>query len=77
MTRGRAHVLALAEAGAQIGPKVSPDEIRAAFADGWLLERLDPAGYRGAATGESAAWFGVADGEIVDVPAWQVTAVRA
>ena len=76
VTRGRVHVLALAEAGAQIGPKVSPEEIRAAFADGWRLDRLEPARYRGSAGGEAAAALGVADGEIVDVPAWQVTAVR-
>lgn len=76
VTRGRAHVLALAEADPQIGPQVSAEEIRAAFADGWRLDRLESARYRGVATGEHAAEFGVTDGEIVDAPAWQVTVVR-
>ncbi|MBE9376571.1 class I SAM-dependent methyltransferase [Saccharopolyspora sp. HNM0983] len=74
--RGRVHLLALADAEPQIGPRVSAAEIRAAFADGWQLTRLERAHYRGVARGDSAAAFGVAEGEIVDAPAWSATAVR-
>ena len=41
------HVLALSDAGRGFGPEVSEATIREAFGDGWVLEALDEATYRG------------------------------
>ena len=47
---GIVHVLALSDAGRGFGPQVSDEVIREAFADGWVLEALEPTTYRGVVT---------------------------
>lgn len=66
---GVLHLLALAEHEPPFGPQVSQDDIRTAFTDGWSVESIEQASYRGIATEERAAELGLTPG-IVDVPAW-------
>lgn len=72
----RVHVLALADVEPALGPVVPESAFAAAFTEGWRLEAVRPSSYRGVARGEHAEVFGVADGELVDVPAWLATATR-
>ena len=72
----RVHVLALADVEPALGPVVPESAFAAAFGDGWRLEAVRPSSYRGVARGEHAEAFGVAEGELVDVPAWLATATR-
>lgn len=67
---GVVHVLALSDAGRGFGPQVSGETIRDAFADGWALEALEPATYRGVVTEMHADQLGLAIGTRVDEPAW-------
>lgn len=67
---GVVHVLALAEGGPPLGPKVSDAVIRAAFADGWTLEALRPTTYRVTVPADRADALGLEAGARVDLPAW-------
>jgi SAM-dependent methyltransferase len=67
---GLVHVLALSDAGRGFGPEVSGETIRDAFGDGWDLEALEPATYRGVVTEVHAERLGLAIGTRVDEPAW-------
>ncbi len=67
---GIVHVLALSDAGRGFGPQVSGEVIRDAFADGWALESLDPATYRGVVTDLHAEALDLPVGTLVDEPAW-------
>jgi SAM-dependent methyltransferase len=73
---GLVHVLALSDAGRGFGPQVSEDEIRDAFADGWVLEALDTTTYRGVVQEAQADAIGLPVGARVDEPAWLARARR-
>ena len=66
---GIVHVLALSDAGRGFGPQVSDEVIRQAFADGWVLESLDPTTYRGVVTEVHAEALDLPVGTRVDEPA--------
>ncbi|WP_102144665.1 class I SAM-dependent methyltransferase [Mycobacterium hubeiense] len=67
---GVVHVLALSDAGRGLGPQVSEADIREAFTDGWELEALDTAIYRGVVQEAQAEAVGLPVGSRVDEPAW-------
>ena len=67
---GIVHVLALSDQGRGFGPQVSGETIRGAFAQGWELEALAPATYRGVVTEMHAEQLGLPIGARVDEPAW-------
>ena len=71
------HVLALSDAGRGFGPEVSDEVIREAFADGWVLEALEPTTYRGVVTEVHAEALGLPVGTRVDEPAWLATGSTA
>ncbi|MGV0741762.1 class I SAM-dependent methyltransferase [Mycolicibacterium sp. XJ870] len=73
---GIVHVLALSDAGRGFGPEVSEDDIRQAFADGWVLEALDTTTYRGVVGPAQAEAVGLPVGSRVDEPAWLARARR-
>ena len=73
---GLVHVLALSDAGRGFGPQVSDAEIRNAFAEGWTLEALDAATYRGVVQEAQADAIGLPVGTRVDEPAWLARARR-
>jgi SAM-dependent methyltransferase len=73
---GVVHVLALSDQGRGFGPEVSGETIRDAFGDGWQLEALDPATYRGVVTEVHADAIGLPIGSRVDEPAWLARARR-
>ena len=73
---GIVHVLALSDQGRGFGPQVSGETIRDAFGDGWELEALEPATYRGVVTEVHADAFGLPIGSRVDEPAWSARARR-
>lgn len=64
------HVLALSDAEDAGGPRLSAEQLRGSFGDGWVVESLEPDVYRGVAGEEYAARFGVAADEQVDTAAW-------
>ncbi len=65
------HVLALSNAQAATGPRISDTAIREAFGDGWDIEDLSPHRYRGIVRyAEDADRLGVALGEPADTAAW-------
>ncbi|PXX61596.1 thiopurine S-methyltransferase [Nocardia tenerifensis] len=67
-------VLALSDAGPGFGPQISDAVIRESFTDGWELEELQTAEYRGLVTEgalEQNPDIGVAVGEKIDLPAWR------
>lgn len=69
---GLVHVLALSDTEPGFGPRISDTVIRESFGDGWELEDLRPARYRGRVTdsvAEAAAHMEQHDGR-VDVVAW-------
>jgi SAM-dependent methyltransferase len=67
----RVHVLALSDAGPGFGPQISDAVIREAFGDGWILEDLQPARYRGVIVHDThAAALGRPVGDLIDLPAW-------
>ena len=70
------HVLALSDKGRGFGPQVSETAIREAFDDGWVLEALDTAVYRGVVGAVHAEALGLAVGARVDEPAWLARARR-
>ncbi len=70
------HVLALSDKGRGFGPQVSETVIREAFDDGWVLEALDTALYRGVVGAVHAEALGLAVGTRVDEPAWLARARR-
>lgn len=74
---GVVHVLALAEGGPPLGPKISDAVIRAAFADGWTLEDLRPTTYRVTVPADRADSLGMKPGSRIDLPAWLARARRA
>jgi SAM-dependent methyltransferase len=67
---GLVHVLALSDAGRGFGPQVSETDIRESFGDGWVLEALDTATYRGVVQQAQADAIGLPVGTRVDEPAW-------
>ncbi|MBJ7340105.1 class I SAM-dependent methyltransferase [Mycolicibacterium sp.] len=67
---GVLHLLALSDAGRGFGPSVGEAVIRDAFVDGWQIEAVDTATYRGVVGEAHAEKFGVAAGTVVDEPAW-------
>ena len=69
-------VLALSDQGRGFGPQVSGETIRDAFGDGWELEALEPATYRGVVTELHADAIGLPIGSRVDEPAWLARARR-
>jgi SAM-dependent methyltransferase len=69
-------VLALSDQGRGFGPEVSGETIRDAFGDGWELEALEPATYRGVVTEVHADAIGQPIGTRVDEPAWLARARR-
>ena len=73
---GVVHVLALSDQGRGFGPEVSGETIRDAFGDGWELEALEPATYRGVVTEVHADAIGLPIGSRVDEPAWLARARR-
>jgi len=73
---GIVHVLALSDQGRGFGPQVSGETIRDAFDDGWELEALEPATYRGVVTEVHADAIGLPIGSRVDEPAWLARARR-
>ena len=70
------HVLALSDSGRGFGPQVSETVIREAFDDGWVLEVLDTAVYRGVVGEVHAEALGLPVGTRVDEPAWLARARR-
>lgn len=69
-------VLALSDQGRGFGPEVSGETIRDAFGDGWELEALEPATYRGVVTEVHVDAIGLPIGTRVDEPAWLARARR-
>ncbi|WP_330232643.1 class I SAM-dependent methyltransferase [Nocardia sp. NBC_00508] len=70
---GTVHVLALSDAEPGFGPRISDTLIRDSFGDGWTIEDLRPARYRGRVTEavtQEAAQLDVAESGQVDVAAW-------
>ena len=71
------HVLALADTGPHFGPQVSDTAIRDAFGQGWSMEDLRAARYRGVVIrDEHAVALNRSIGELVDLPAWLARARR-
>jgi SAM-dependent methyltransferase len=71
------HVLALADTGPRFGPQVSDTAIREAFGQGWSMEDLRAARYRGVVIrDEHAVALNRSLGELVDLPAWLARARR-
>ncbi|MGO4443506.1 class I SAM-dependent methyltransferase [Mycobacterium sp. 2YAF39] len=70
------HVLALSDKGRGFGPEVSESVIREAFGDGWELESLDEATYRGVVQEPHVEAIGLPVGSVVDEPAWLARARR-
>lgn len=64
-------LLALSDTEPGIGPRIPDTAIRDAFTDGWQVEELTPARYRGYANEQAAPGLGVAVGALVDAAAWQ------
>ncbi|MDP9641766.1 SAM-dependent methyltransferase [Actinopolyspora lacussalsi] len=64
------HVLALSDAEDAGGPRLSAEQVRNSFDDGWTVESLEPHVYRGVAGEEYAARFDVSPEEQVDTAAW-------
>ncbi len=73
---GIVHVLALSDAGRGFGPSVSGEVIREAFADGWVLESLEPSTYGGIVTELHADALNLPVGTRLDEPAWLARARR-
>jgi SAM-dependent methyltransferase len=73
---GFAHVLALSDADRGFGPEVSESDVRGAFGDGWVLEALDSATYRGVVHEMQSEAIGLPVGTLVDEPAWLARARR-
>jgi SAM-dependent methyltransferase len=73
---GFVHVLALSDAGRGFGPEVSESDVRGAFGDGWVLEALDSATYRGVVQEPHTEAIGLPVGTLVDEPAWLARARR-
>ncbi|WP_175587226.1 class I SAM-dependent methyltransferase [Nocardia cyriacigeorgica] len=70
---GHVHILALSDAEPGFGPRISDSIIRDAFADGWELEDLRPARYRGRNTEvvtEEVARLGLPQDGPIDTAAW-------
>ncbi|BDT85832.1 class I SAM-dependent methyltransferase [Nocardia cyriacigeorgica] len=70
---GHVHILALSDAEPGFGPRISDSIIRDAFADGWELEDLRPARYRGRNTevvAEEVARLGLPQDGPIDTAAW-------
>jgi SAM-dependent methyltransferase len=67
---GLVHVLALSDAGRGFGPMVSEAQVREAFTDGWELEALDTATYRGIVGQAHSEPLGLPVGTTLDEPAW-------
>lgn len=70
---GVVHVLALSDAEPGFGPRISEAAIRNAFGEGWELEELRPARYRGRVTATVAQQvesLGLKQGDVVDEAAW-------
>jgi SAM-dependent methyltransferase len=70
------HLLALSDKGRGFGPEVSEGVIRDAFGDGWALEALDEATYRGVVGEPHVEAIGLPLGTVVDEPAWLARARR-
>jgi SAM-dependent methyltransferase len=70
------HVLALSDKGRGFGPEVSESTIRDAFGDGWELEALEEATYRGVVQEPHVEAIGLPIGTVVDEPAWLARARR-
>ncbi|SDP56475.1 Methyltransferase domain-containing protein [Actinopolyspora xinjiangensis] len=64
------HVLALSDTEDAGGPRLSAEQVRDSFGDGWSVESLEPDIYRGIAGEEYAARLDVAADEAVDTAAW-------
>lgn len=72
---GLVHVLALSDTEAGFGPRISDSLIRDSFSEGWDIEDLHPAQYRGRITetiAEEAAQAGLPQEGQVDAAAWLV-----
>jgi len=72
---GLVHVLALSDTEAGFGPRISDSLIRDSFSEGWDIEDLHPAQYRGRITetiAEEAAQAGLPQEGQVDTAAWRV-----
>ncbi|TLG08651.1 class I SAM-dependent methyltransferase [Nocardia cyriacigeorgica] len=70
---GLVHILALSDAEPGIGPRISESIIRESFTDGWELEDLRPARYRGRNTevvAEEVARLGLPQEGPIDTAAW-------
>jgi SAM-dependent methyltransferase len=72
---GVLHVLALSDAEPGFGPRISDTLIRESFTEGWELQSLEPARYRGRVVAgvlseEEIARLGAAPGGIVAGAAW-------
>ena len=71
------HVLALSDRAPGIGPRISDQAIRAAFADpGWVLESVEPSRYRGLVGPADRARFGLPTDGPADLLAWLARARR-
>jgi SAM-dependent methyltransferase len=64
------HILALSDAGRGFGPQVSEADIRTAFTEGWRVEAVDTATYRGVVGPAHADALRLPVGERIDEPAW-------
>ncbi|MFQ6397416.1 class I SAM-dependent methyltransferase [Nocardia sp. KC 131] len=75
---GLVHVLALSTAEPGFGPRIDRAAISDAFGEGWVLEELQPARYRGRVTEVviEAEQLGLAPGSVVDEAAWLARARR-
>lgn len=72
---GLMHVLALSDTDPGFGPRISDSLIRDSFSEGWDIEDLRPAQYRGRVTetiAEEAAQAGLPQEGQVDTAAWLV-----
>jgi cyclopropane fatty-acyl-phospholipid synthase-like methyltransferase len=69
---GMVHILALSDTEPGFGPRIGASAVRDAFTDGWVLEELAPARFRGRVTRVvgNAAELGFAPDSIVDTAAW-------
>jgi SAM-dependent methyltransferase len=69
---GLLYVLALSDAEPGFGPRIGRADISDAFGEGWELEELRPARYRGRVTDAvaEAEQFGLTRGTVVDESAW-------
>ncbi|WP_107654576.1 class I SAM-dependent methyltransferase [Nocardia suismassiliense] len=71
---GLVNILALSDAGPGFGPQISDSIIRESFTEGWELEDIQPAHYRGRVTQpalEQRPDLGWQEGSIIDLVAWQ------